>query len=281
MSQPDHHKTILVGAAAITAAVFFAFRHYSINEKKSKEDVGLPYNVAHAGHVGQSHVGELLKTLEGKEGKNEFVLTYFDSRGRGEALRLVFHDTRTPFRDATPENWPQQKKAGLSDGTIPFGHLPHLRHGQFHLVESNAILRYLGRKLDRYGTSDEEHAKVDMLIDAIGGLREAYMKLIYESKLAEEPKEAYLQTLRTELQYFENVLERNKGGQLYFVGDSFTIADINFWEFLDQNLRIAPGLFDALPLLKGFYARVAARPALAAYLKSPARRQKCNGNNLG
>jgi glutathione S-transferase len=278
------NKLAIIGAgvaiaAAATVGLLLGWKHF--HSQKSREDVGRPFNVDHTGHVGQYQVVPLLKALEGKkENKGDFALYYFDIRGRAEAVRIVFHDTKTPFRDETPQNWAEMKAQGIKDGTIPFGQMPYLRHGNFHLVESNAILRYLGRKLDRYGSSEEHRSWVDMFLDATESLRSKYADFIYAQQGKEDAKLAYLTRVTEHLNYVENWLSRD-GKQKYLVGDDFTVADASFWELLDANLRLSATLLDKHLHVKAYHERVAGRPNVAAYLNSPARRAKINANGVG
>lgn len=66
------------------------------------------------------------------------------SPGRGEAIRLLLEDNGLDYteEDALPwDNWINNVKPKMA-----FGQLPCLDDGDFRLVQSNAILRYLGRK---------------------------------------------------------------------------------------------------------------------------------------
>jgi len=278
------NKLAIIGAgvavaAAATVGLVLGWKHF--HSQKSREDVGRPFNVDHTGHVGQYQVVPLLKALEGKkENKGDWTLNYFDMRGRAEPIRIVFHDTKTPFRDETPQNWAEMKAQGVKDFTIPFGQMPYLRHGNFHLVESNAILRYLGRKLDRYGSSEEHRSLVDMFLDATESLRSKYADFIYSQQGKEDAKPAYLTRVTEFLNYVENWLSRD-GKQKYLVGDDFTVADASFWELLDANMRLSATLVDKYPHIKAYYERVAGRPNIATYLNSPARRAKINANGVG
>jgi glutathione S-transferase len=275
----QNQKLIVAGVGALAVVGILGLRQYW-DQRGPREDVGKPYNVEHTGHVGQYQVGPLLKTLEGKKEKNDYILTYFDIRGRAEPSRLIFHDTKTPFRDENPDNWREMKEQGTKDGSIPFGQLPQLKHGNLLLVESNAILRYLGRKLDRYGANEEQRSVVDMLLDNTESFRGKYLDLIYKDKVEAAAKEAYLTKASEILTNFENWLTR-ESKRKYFVGDELTIADASFWELLDAHLRLSPTILEKFPRLRGFYERVATRPNIAAYLASPARRQKINANGLG
>ena len=47
------------------------------------------------------------------------------------------------------------------------------------LAQSYAILRYLGRKFELYGSSEMERARIDEFLEGIAGLRKFYLELVY------------------------------------------------------------------------------------------------------
>ena len=70
-----------------------------------------------------------------------------------------------------------------------FGQLPALVDPAYGtIVQSNAILRYLGRKLDIYG---DDPTFTDMVLDGVEDWRSPYATLIYTDKLAAEALETY------------------------------------------------------------------------------------------
>ena len=69
-------------------------------------------------------------------------LTYFELRGRGEAIRLILHAQQVDFHDHRVHDsgeWRTQQAA------TAFGRLPVYESGTLVLCESQAILRHLGR----------------------------------------------------------------------------------------------------------------------------------------
>jgi len=225
----------------------------------------------------------VLPGKEGKEGKEgKLSLLYFPIRGRAEAIRLVLEDTKTPYDYKHPENWSsKEKKQGIESGEIAFGQIPSIKDGDFPLVQSNAILRYLGRKLGLYGQSTSEHALIDEVMDEAEDMRVEYAILIYDNRLEAKAKEKHQQSQDTRLALIEKFLSRNEGGKSYLVGKDFTIADASWFEVLDIHLKVFPKLLDKFPLLKGLHARVASRPNIAAYIASGRRPAKVNNNGLG
>jgi hypothetical protein len=68
------------------------------------------------------------------------------------------------------------------------------------------------------------------------------------------------------LTHFERIL--TKAGGNYFVGNTFSIADLNGFDVLETVYELEPTLFNNYPQLTGFLKRVASRPAIAAYRAS-------------
>jgi hypothetical protein len=56
--------------------------------------------------------------------------------------------------------------------------------GELDICQSQAIMRYLGRKLVCYGASDADRAAIDEVLDGIVALRKFYLELIYTFQIA-------------------------------------------------------------------------------------------------
>lgn len=78
---------------------------------------------------------------------SEFKFLYFPIRGRLEASRIVLELNDKLYDDETFDlvRWRTMKKELTADGTLPYGQLPLLQHGDRKIVQSNTILKYLGR----------------------------------------------------------------------------------------------------------------------------------------
>lgn len=206
-----------------------------------------------------------------------YKLIYFNVRGRGEAIRLLLEDNGLDYteEDALPwDNWINNVKPKMA-----FGQLPCLDDGDFRLVQSNAILRYLGRKHDLYESScPKVAARIDMLNDGVEDLRCAYVKLIYNNY--ENGKAEYLEKLPGYLKPFENLLAASNAGEKGAAVDGkISFVDYNIFDLLDIHQVLAPGCLDSFPCLKAYYDKIAARPKIAAYLQSERRKARpINGN---
>jgi hypothetical protein len=106
------------------------------------------------------------------------TLHYFDIRGRAEAIRMAMADANVPFVDAafSSEEWGKERPDGLKAkliraGKLPFGQVPMLEQGNFSLVQSHSILRYLGRAYGWYAGSAEELGAIDVVADGTEDVR--------------------------------------------------------------------------------------------------------------
>jgi len=202
------------------------------------------------------------------ERKEEFVLYYFPVRYRGETTRLIFAETQTPFteRSITIPQWRESQKEMLTkSGETPFGQLPRLTNGDISIVQSNAILRYLGRKFHLYGTNAQEQTQVDMWIDEAEDIRSKLAKPLFGDKLSEQCKNELRPVVEKTLDLIEQQLNRNDT-KSYLVGTNVTIADLSLWEVIDTHKIIHSDILSKYPRIEAWFNRVASRPNIASYV---------------
>ncbi len=96
---------------------------------------------------------------------NDYKLVYFNSRGRAEVIRLIFAVAEQKYEDTRikAEDWPSHKNKGIA----PFLKLPYLvvtnsNGSEFILSQSMSIARYLCRKFNLLGETEQEHAECEM-----------------------------------------------------------------------------------------------------------------------
>ncbi len=195
-------------------------------------------------------------------------LHYFPFPGRGGAIRDALHIGRIAFEDVhvPPERFAARKAAG----EFPFGSLPVLDvetpRGTVSTAQSNAILRFVGRRAGLYPIDDPVRAlKVDEALDlgedlyhVIGPSMaepDAQRRTAMRKILAEE-------TLPRWGGYLERLLVAN-GRTGFVVGDSLTVADLKLHWIVD---KLTNGTLDGIPrsLLDGFPAVIAWRKNVAA-----------------
>jgi glutathione S-transferase len=86
-------------------------------------------------------------------------LTYYNIEGRGEVARLCFGKGGIDFEDnrISFPDWPAVKP------TMPYGKMPVLEIEGHTLTQSNAINRFLGKRVGLYPTEEFAQAKCDQV----------------------------------------------------------------------------------------------------------------------
>ncbi|KXZ45601.1 hypothetical protein GPECTOR_53g94 [Gonium pectorale] len=157
------------------------------------------------------------------------------------------------------------------------------------------VPRYLARKYGLNGTSDKEVAEVDEALEGVEALRQKYLTLVYQDKLADEAKAKYWglhgdpanaesrYAAGAHLSYLSRLLKRNAaGGGKAFVGSGLTVADLAVFDIVDLHARIfGDELKAAYPDLLAHHAYIAGLPHIKEYLASPKRLPVINGNKMG
>ena len=175
----------------------------------------------------------------------------------------------------------------------PCGQCPRYVDDSVDMVQSNAIVRHLGRKHNISGADLKEQAEVEMIIEAVESIKSKYLTLIYVDQLSDEAKEAYWKThidastvnernSGAHFTYVDRLVQRLSGAGPFALGSSLSIADIVVFDVTDMHMRIWGDEFKvAYPGLAKLHESVAAVPGVAAYLASDRRFPKQNGNSLG
>ncbi len=105
-------------------------------------------------------------------------LTYFSGRGKAEVARLLLAYGNVDYENEriTSEDWPK-----IKPGT-PYELLPILEVDDGVIIgESNAIARFLAKKVGLYGDADDAvtQAHIDMVIDNIGDIDSGWLYLLF------------------------------------------------------------------------------------------------------
>lgn len=154
-----------------------------------------------------------------------YKLTYFDGTGRGECPRLLLALAGQKFEDVRikGEDWPAYKPQ------TPFGTMPILEvtsddGSKFELAQSQAICRYLARKLNLHGKTLEEQALVEMYMEQINDANLSFFKFAFEQdpKVKEEKQAMFMsEVLPTTLKYIEDQIKSKKSLGLSKLGDKY------------------------------------------------------------
>ncbi|PRP85238.1 glutathione S-transferase Mu 6-like [Planoprotostelium fungivorum] len=213
------------------------------------------------------------------------TLYYFDLRGKGEVIRLLLEAAEIDYEYVSIPlaTWNDNKQRYVAQGLIPFGQVPSLAVGDQVYAQSQAILRYLGRKHDLTSTTEPDHYRIDSLCGIIDDWRNAYDALIYRSSDYQQDKSVYLKSNGSRhAKVVENHLKANgDGGSTWFLKEKFTFADALIWDLVDNHVNLDAQFLENYPILRSHYERLGNKKGLKAYLESGRRFEKINGNNNG
>ncbi|CAI9151784.1 unnamed protein product [Rangifer tarandus platyrhynchus] len=200
------------------------------------------------------------------------ILGYWDIRGLAHAIRLLLEYTDSNYEekkytmgdapDYDRSQWLNEKfKLGLD-----FPNLPYLIDGAHRLTQSNAILRYIARKHNMCGET-EEKIRVDILENQTMDVRLHMARICYSPDF-EKLKPGYLKEIPEKMKQFSEFL----GKRPWFAGDKLTFVDFLAYDVLDWHCIFEPTCLDEFPNLKDFIARFEViplvLPRISAYMKS-------------
>jgi len=214
-------------------------------------------------------------------------------QGRGEFVRLALEAAGAEYLDVarqTPaqgggESALMRKLKDPANARAAFAP-PFLVDGDIVVGQTAAILLYLGPRLGLAGAGEADalwtHQLQLTIADAVAEAHDTHHPLA-AGKYYEDQREAALEraaSFRDErvpkfLQWFEQVLERNRAGDVHLVGESLTYADLSLFQLV-AGLRYAFPKATARALLHTpavvkLHDNVARRERVHAYLQSARR----------
>ncbi|KAK7878554.1 hypothetical protein WMY93_030390 [Mugilogobius chulae] len=195
-------------------------------------------------------------------------LAYWDIRGLAQPIRLLLEYTGTSYEDklySCGEAPSYDKTCWLEEKPklgIDFPNLPYLEDGDRKITQSNAIMRYIARKHNLCGETEDEKVRVDILENQAMDFRNGFVMLCYMD--FDGKKAGYLENLPKTLESFSKFL----GSRAWFAGEKITFVDFIMYELLDQHRMFHPSCLDNFENLKKFLDRFEALDKIKAYMKS-------------
>jgi len=196
----------------------------------------------------------------------KYKFTYFNFYGRGEASRLLFAIAGVEYEDihVDGKDWEALKPK------TPFGQLPLLEFDGRVFCQSNTVARYLANKFGFAGNNELDKFQAEMIVDCIVDITNPLGNIYHEDDLTKRDVliKNHEEKMRTHLTDLQKMLEANKGGNGFFVGDSITWADLSWLAVLPwiYYLKFGP-LVESFPKLAALRGRVEANPRIAEWLR--------------
>jgi len=139
-------------------------------------------------------------------------------------------------------------------------------HKEARIFDSAAILIYLAEKTGKFlGVPEDRPELLSWLLFIASGLGPFSGQAVHFQFAAPEGLTYAVNRYRREAERHYHVLNDHLGGRDFIVGDTYTIANMSAWGWLDRAARVMKGAEDPLapyPRLKRLFQTVDARPAV-------------------
>jgi len=202
--------------------------------------------------------------------KDHGVLGYWRIRGLAEPIRMMLEHTSSSYENKyyvqgegpefSRESWLKEKHSlGLD-----FANLPYYTDGNVKLTESHAILSYIARRHNLYGSTNAEAAIVDMVLHHVYDMRGPMTGMCYSPNFAERKATFFKSTFPAAGKELATFLGTNH----WFANNKLSAADFVIYEVLDVINIMEAGVLSNFPTLAAFHARFKALPRIHAYLTS-------------
>lgn len=133
------------------------------------------------------------------------------------------------------------------------------------VFDSTAILIYLAEKTGKFlGAAEDRPELLSWLLFIASGLGPFSGQSVHFQYAAPEGLDYAVNRYRREAERHYQVLNDRLAGRSFIVGETYTIADISAWGWLDRASRVLKGIEDPLgayPHLNRLFLAVDARPA--------------------
>ncbi|MGV1793594.1 glutathione S-transferase family protein [Rhizobium sp. A37_96] len=138
---------------------------------------------------------------------------------------------------------------------------------EIRVFDSTAILIYLAEKTGKFlGSAEDRPELLSWLLFLASGLGPFSGQAVHFQHAAPEGSDYAVNRYRREAERHYQVLNDHLEGRTFIVGNTYTIADMSAWGWLDRASRVLKGAddpFGSYPNLKRLFETIDARPAVA------------------
>ena len=196
---------------------------------------------------------------------------YFHPTPNPAKIALFLEEAGVPYETVAVDTSKGEQHAPAFRAINPNGKVPAIVDTdgpggrQARVFDSTAILSYLAEKTAKFlGTPEDRPELLSWLLFLGTGLGPFSGQAVHFQFAAPEGQEYATNRYRREAERHYQVLNDHLEGRDWIIGDSYTIADMSAWGWLDRASRVRKGAEDplaAFPNLKRLFEAVDARPA--------------------
>lgn len=190
---------------------------------------------------------------------------YFHPTPNPAKVALILAELDLPFELVPVDTMKGEQHAPAFRAINPNGKLPAIDDDGTPVFDSTAILLYLAEKHAAFlGAPEDRGALLSWLMFIASGLGPFSGQSVHFHHVAPEDLPYAKNRYMREAERHYAVLNTHLEGRDYIVGDSFTIADISAWGWIDKATPVlGPDRLAEFPALASWFERISNRPAVA------------------
>ena len=191
------------------------------------------------------------------------TLVYFDIVGLAHPLRMAlaladieWYDVRIVCGKSSSDSktnkkeWFVAKERLQKEGVLDFPNLPYYLDDDVQLVQSDAILRYLGKKHNLMGNDGTvPEYLIDMLMEEARDLDSTIIRLSYEEGASAVGRFLNSEELREKMVVWDGFLRKSSG--MYVTGSNLTVVDLKLYTFLYKFQQAQASLMVSAAAMNG------------------------------
>ena len=189
---------------------------------------------------------------------------YFHQTPNPMKVALFLEETGLPYELVAVDTLKGEQHTPEYRAINPNGKTPALEDDGKRVFDSTAILMYLSEKTGKLAGQPEDRSEMlSWLMFVASGLGPfSGQSVHFRHKAPERIPYAINRYLREAERHYE-VLDTHLEVREYMVGDSYSIADISTWGWIDKaTVVLSEGGLDNYPNLKRWFDSINARPAV-------------------
>jgi GST-like protein len=205
--------------------------------------------------------------------ESPMIRFYFHPTPNPAKIALFLEETGLPYEAIPVDTSKGEQHAPAFRAINPNGKVPAITdtdgpEGKLvRVFDSTAILLYLAEKTGKLlGPPQDRPELLSWLLFIASGLGPFSGQAVHFQFAAPAGLDYAVNRYRREAERHYQVLNDHLEGRTYIVGDTYSIADISAWGWLDRASRVLKGVADPLvsfPNLKRLFDTVDSRPAVA------------------